>query len=182
MYNLSNLKNKLSDVEAWLAHEYESLRTGRATPAVLDAVNVEIYGAQNKISHIAAISVEDAKTLRIAPWDKTVVKHIEGALQAANLGVSVIVDGNGLRVIFPELNNERRKALERLMNNRHEEARVRIRHERDEIWNDINKKEREGILSEDDKFRLKNELQEMVDESNRDMEGATDRKLKEISQ
>ncbi|MEK7535450.1 MAG: ribosome recycling factor [Patescibacteria group bacterium] len=182
MFNLNVLKNKLSEVEKWLSHEYQSLRTGRATPAVLDPVNVDMYGSQSKISHLAAISIEDARTLRIAPYDKSAVRAIESALQAANLGISVIVDGSGLRVSFPELNSERRKVLERLIKEKHEEARVKVRREREDILNDVTKREKDGEISEDEKFTLKEDLQKMVDLTNNNLEVATARKQQEISE
>lgn len=175
------LKTKLSEVEAWLTREFSSIRTGRATPAVLDPVDVEFYGASNKISHVAAISNEDAKTLRISPWDKGAIKPIESAISAANLGVSVVVDGEGLRVIFPDLTTERRKLLEKLVNEKHEEARIKAKREREDIWNEIVKKERDGEVSEDDKFRAKDELQKEIDNFHRILEDHVAKKLKEIN-
>src|SRR3989344_1414163 len=181
MYNLVPIKQKFKNIEEWLGHEYLSVRTGRATPAVLDPVNVDFYGVQNKISHIAAISVEDAKTLRIAPWDKGVVKLIESSLQTANLGVSVVVDGTGLRVIFPELTTERRKVLEKLLKEKQEEARISVKREREEALNDFSKEEKDGKISEDEKFKLKEELQKFVDECNANLENITERKIREIA-
>ena len=181
MYNFNVLRTKLKQSEEHLIHEYQSLRTGRATPAVLDTVNVDIYGSQSKISHIAAISVEDAKTLRLSPYDKTAVKHIESAIAAANLGLSVVADGSGLRVIFPEMTAERRKVLEKLLKEKHEETRVTVKRAREDTWNDIGKEEKDGRLSEDDKFRLKDELQRLIDDCNKRLEEITARKLQEIS-
>ena len=182
MYNLNSFKQKLGNIETWLSNEYKSWRTGRATPAVLDGVNVELYGAQSKISHLAAISVEDAKTIRIAPWDKAAVKAIESALSAANLGVSVVVDGAGMRVIFPDLTAERRKLLEKLVKEKHEEARVSIKRDRESVWNDIVENERKGTISEDEKFKLKEDMQTLVDTCNKNLELVTDKKITEISQ
>ena len=182
MYNLRLFENKLHEVESWLGRELSNIRTGRATPALLDTVTIEQYDTRSKISHVAAISVEDPKTLRISPWDKTTIKLIESALQAANLGVSVVVDGAGLWVIFPELTNERRKLLQKLANEKLEGARISVKKEREEVWNQIIREERDAVISEDEKFSLKDEIQKFVDDVNKRLREAVDRKEQEISQ
>ena len=141
----ANLKGGLDKVKEWLTKELLNIRTGRATPALLDSVSVEQYGARTKISHVAAISIEDPKTLRVAPWDKAMIKEIEGALQAANLGVSISTDGAGVRVSFPDLTAERRALLVKLVNEKLESAKVSVRKEREECWNQVVKKEKDGF-------------------------------------
>lgn len=181
MYNLNSAKQKFNNIEEWLAKEYQGVRTGRATPAVLDSINVEMYGSMSKISHVAAISVEDPKTLRIAPWDKGAVKAIETAIAAANLGLSVVPDAGGLRVVFPDLTADRRKMLEKLLKEKMEEARVSVKREREEIWNEIVKSEKDGNISEDEKFKLKDDLQKLVDGANMKLEETLKHKVEEIS-
>ncbi|MBI5140504.1 MAG: ribosome recycling factor [Candidatus Vogelbacteria bacterium] len=179
-YNFSQLKERAKEIEKWLSGEFATLRTGRVSPAILDSVQVESYGARMPIAHVAAVSIEDAKTLRIAPWDKSQIKEIEHALAAANLGVSVSVDDVGIRVSFPDLTEDRRKALAKIVNSKLEEAKVTLRKERERVWNEIQDKEKEGGMAEDDKFRYKDELQKLVDETGTTLESLAERKDKEI--
>ena len=162
-YDFSVLKERIKEVEEWLSRELLTVRTGRATPSILDGVKIDSYGAKVPIGHSAGITIEDAKTLRITPWDKNQIKDIELAVNAANLGLSVAVDDAGIRVIFPELTSDRRESLIKVLKAKHEEAKVSVRGVRDDIWNDIQKKEKDGEISEDDKFRLKDEMQKLID-------------------
>lgn len=180
MYDFSSLKEGVKETERWLLGELSAIRTGRATIAVLDGVRVDSYGAKVPVNHIAGITTEDAKTLRITPWDKGQIKEIELAINKANLGVSVAADGEGLRVIFPELTGERREAFIKLAKNKTEEARKRLRLTRDDVWKDIQEKEREGTLTEDEKFRFKDEMQKMIDEANKRFGEMEEKKEREI--
>jgi ribosome recycling factor len=180
-YNFSSFKNRLTEIDDWFAKELAGVRTGRATPVLLDGINVESYGSKQPLKHIAAISTEDAKTLRVVPWDHSHIKNIESAIAAANLGISTSPDSKGLRVIFPDLTEERRKSLLKIVRDRLEEARVSVRKEREKVWNDIQDKEKAGELSEDDKFKAKDELQKLVDESNANLEVHVEKKEVEIS-
>jgi len=180
MYDFSSFKKRLDEAKDWLSQELSHVRTGRATPTLLDGVKVASYGAQVPINNIAGITVENAKAIRIAPWDKDQIRAIEVAITDANLGVSVTVDDQGVRVIFPELTTERRELLGKVVKSKHEDARVSVRTARDETWEDIQKKEHTGDISEDDKFRLKDEMQKSVDEVNKAFEEMVERKEKEI--
>ncbi len=179
-YNLNQFKDKASATSKWFIQELSSLRTGRATPALLDNVQIESYGSKMPITHIASIGIEDARSLKITPWDKAQIKDIERAIASANLGVSTSPDSIGVRVIFPELTEDRRKTLVKVIKDKMEDARVAIRLEREKIWTDIQEKEREGEISEDEKFRLKDELQKLVDSANKELENITEKKEKEI--
>ncbi|MBI3020128.1 MAG: ribosome recycling factor [Parcubacteria group bacterium] len=180
VYNFSQLKNGIKEAEGWLTGEFSAIRTGRATVAVLDGVRIDSYGAKVPVNHIAGVTTEDAKTIRITPWDKGQIKEIEHAINKADLGVSVTADGEGLRVIFPELTGERREAFVKTAKAKTEEARKRLRLVRDEVWKDIQEKEREGVLTEDEKFRYKEELQKMIDDANARFDAMTEKKEKEI--
>jgi len=181
LYDFSNLKKQLHEVEKWLGNEYLGVRTGRATPAILDNVVVEVFSSRTPLKHAASISIEDAKTIRVAPWDKSLIKAMEKAIAEANLGLSVSSDDQGLRVSFPDLTSERRQALVKVTREKLEHARVSVRAERDEVWSDIQAKEREGEIPEDDKFRLKEEMQNCVDAANQKLESLALRKEEEIS-
>ena len=180
LYDFSKLKNKTKEVEEWLKKEYTGVRTGMAAPALLDGVLVESYGSRMGIKEMASVSIEDARSLRISPWDMSQATVIEKAITLANLGVSIRVDEKGLRVLFPELTTERRTTLVKVANNKLEEARISLRTARDEIWSEIQKKEREGGMGEDDKFRLKNEMQKIIGEASKKLEELAAKKDKEI--
>lgn len=164
----------------WLKKEYNGIRTGRAIPSVLDAISVEVYGSHMPINQLATISVEDSRTLRVTPWDKEVAQKIDKTIRESNLGLSVALDATGLRISFPELTGERRAMLTKLARERLEEARIRIRTEREKTLDDFERKIKEGSIGEDDKFKFKAELQKLVDDTNRKLEEQTERKEKEI--
>ncbi|HET8574919.1 MAG TPA: ribosome-recycling factor [Candidatus Paceibacterota bacterium] len=179
-YDFQTLEKRFDEIHEWLVKEYRGIHTGRATPSILDSVMVENYGAKTQISHIAAVTVEDARTLRIAPWDKNIIKSIEKAIANSNLGLSVSVDSGGLRAHFPILSEERREAVLRLVKNKLEEARISVRGERDLVWNDIQTQTKEGEMTEDDKFLFKEKLQSLVDAINARLEDTAARKETEV--
>jgi len=181
IYDFSQFQEKIGGVEDWLSREFSMIRTGRATSVILDNVKVDSYGAKVVISHVAGISTEDAKTLRVTPWDKGQIKDIEQAIISSDLGISVVADDQGLRVIFPELTGERRSALIKLMKEKLEEARISLRGGRDEVWDDIQEKEKTGALSEDEKFHAKDEMEKRVSDTNKKLDVMAEKKEKEIS-
>ncbi len=180
-YNFSNFKTELKKVGDFLSKEYNQLNIGRASPRVLDGVNVLSYGSHVPLNNIANISIEDPKTLRIAPWDKNQIKDIEKVIIASNLGLSVATDDLGIRVIFPQLTTETRQNLVKVLKEKLEEQRITVRRERERIWEDIQVKQKEGKLTEDEKFKAKEELQKIIDEANRNLEASFEKKQKEVS-
>ncbi|OHA16238.1 MAG: ribosome recycling factor [Candidatus Taylorbacteria bacterium RIFCSPLOWO2_02_FULL_43_11] len=180
-YNFSNFKSAVKTVEDWVVKEFGGIRTGRATPAILDNVSVEVYGSRMPIKQVASVSIEDPRTLRIAPYDNSQIKAVEKSITAANLGLSVSSDERGLRVAFPELTSERRTSLLKVAKEKLEQAKVSIRKHRDESVRDVDEKEKKKEISEDDKFRSKAELQKLVDEANRKMDELYSKKEKEVS-
>jgi ribosome recycling factor len=179
-YNLNSLKDELKKAGQWLVKEFSHFHTGRANVSLLDAVVVSAYGAPQPIKNVASIMSEDPKTLRVTPWDKSTIKEIERGIAASNLGVSAIADEAGLRVIFPALTTERKQQILKLLKEKLEQARITVRQERDRTWSDVQAKEKEGKISEDDKYRLKDELQKLVDETNKNLEGAYKKKEEEL--
>lgn len=176
MYDLAQFKKVAAEKSEWLAQELQGLRTGRATPALLDAVSLEVYGSRMKLNQVANIAVEDARTLYVNPWDKGEVKAIEKAITVADLGVSVGSDDKGIRVSFPELTAERRTQLIKLLNGKLEEARVALRGSRTKAIADVEKSE----ASEDEIKRLKNEVQKIVDDANKSLEAIAEKKETEL--
>jgi ribosome recycling factor len=181
MYNFQPFKSRVAEIEDWLKKEFSLLRTGRATSVILDSITIESYGSQSPIAHVAGVSMEDARTLRVAPWDKTQIKVIEAAIQKANLGLSVTSDDGGLRVIFPELTGERRAQIIKLLGAKLEDARISLRKEREAVIDDFKKQEKDGDMSEDEHFKGKEELQKLVDEANRKFDELAANKEKEIN-
>lgn len=179
-YDFSPFTKRVQEIEAFVSKELGGIRTSRATPALLDGVRVEAYGSRMTLSQLASISTEGSQTLRVAPWDIAVLKDIEKAIIAANLGVSVAVDDRGVRLSFPALTEERRKSLLKGVNEKVEVGRVSLRRLRDEFVRDIDAKEKGKEISKDEQFRFKNELQKLVDAANKTLSEISARKEKEI--
>ncbi len=163
-------KQKFQETIKWLEREYAGIRTGQAAPALLDSVKVESYGTMVPIPQIGSVGVEDARTLRISPWDAGQIAAIERAIRDADLGVSVATDSTGLRVIFPELTSERREQLRKLAKAKLEEARVSVRSLRDELMRGLDRSEKAGEISEDELHRQKEQVQKEVDVTNKSLE------------
>jgi len=173
-YSTQNFKSELKKIEDWLAKEYSQVHTGRATPIILDSIMIDSYGSQMPIKNVASISVEDPKTLRVAPWDKNQIKEIEKAIQASNLGLSVISDGSGVRVIFPMLTTETRIKLAKVLKEKLEDARISVRKERQ------NEIDRLKNLTEDETKRGKEDIQKCVNEANKNLENIFTKKESDI--
>lgn len=179
-YDFNTFKKQLLGAEDWLKKEFQQIRTGQASPAILDGVKVQVYGAPMGLKEVASIVIEGARTIRIQPWDRAQVKDIEKAISVANLGVSTVVDGEGVRVNFPELTGERRKEIARAAKDKLEEAKKEVRRHRDGIVKDLQDKEKAGGMGKDEIFRLKNEAQKLVDEANKRLEEVFAKKEKEL--
>lgn len=179
-YDFSNLKKRGEEIKEWFKNETTSLRTGRANPALVENIMVESYGSRTPLKHIASISTEDARTLRISPWDVSSIKSIETAISVSNLGAQPIADGQSVRISLPDLTDERRKLLVKNLSAKLEDSRISLRQERDKIWKDIQEKEKNGEISEDEKFRFKDELQKTVDNISAALEDIAKIKEREI--
>ena len=179
-YDFSKFKTAVKGTEEWLKQELSQIRTGRATPALLDSISIESYGSQMSIQQIGSVSVEDPRTLRIVPWDMSQAKSVEKSIIVANLGVSVSIDDKGLRVMFQEFTSERRTSLLKISKQKIEDAKITLRQEREKVISDIEAKEKQGGMGEDEKFRLKTEVQKMVDTCQKNLMEMGDKKEKEI--
>jgi len=181
-YDFSKLTNNIKEAEEWLSRELATVRTGRATPAILDSVRVDAYGSRSPVSNLASVTIEDARTLRIVPWDKTVSKSIEKAIGEADLGISVSADDLGMRVSFPELTAERRTLLAKIAGDKLEQAKVTLRGHRAEAIKDVDASEKEGGMGKDEAQRLKDEVQKKIDAATESLEALAKRKQEEIAQ
>lgn len=179
-YSFTTLDKGIKESQEWLLKEFAGIQAGRATPAILDSIMVESYGTPTAIPHAAAISLLDARTLRVLPWDKSLIKSIEKAIHEAKLPLSVSADADGVRVSFPELTSERRTTIVKILKEKLEEARVSIRKVREAVKSDITEQERAGALSEDDAKRAKDEMEKRVTEGNKKLEELAAKKEAEI--
>ncbi len=175
-----DIKQKVQETKEWLQKEYASIRTGQASPALLDGVKVESYGSMMPLNQVGSIGIEDARTLRLSPWDTSQVSAIEQAIRDADLGVSVVTDSSGVRVIFPELTIERREQLLKLAKSKMEDARIAVRATRDDAMKQIDRSEKEGDISEDEKFTQKETVQNAIDAVNRELENLFTQKEQEL--
>ena len=179
-YNFVNLKKEVANIRDWLTKELMNIRTGLASITIFDNVRVENYGALTPVNQMANITTEDAKTIRVNPWDSSQIKGIEKAIISADLGVSVAVDDKGIRLSFPELTSERRQMFVKVAKDKLEQAKISLRGERDKTWNDIQTKEKANEISQDDKFQLKDEMQKIIDDESQMLENLFEKKEKEI--
>ena len=174
-YDFKSFNESVAKTEEWLKNEYSNLHTGAASPAILDGITVDSYGTRQPIKNVASISIEDPKTLRVVPWDKMQIPEIEKEIIQADLGLSTAVDDTGIRVIFPQLTQENREKMVKLIKTKLEDARVAVKKEREEVINAMSKS---SDMSEDEKFTSKEELQKLVDEANKKLDEVFENKKK----
>ena len=179
----SNLKvydekmNKSVDI---LAKDYAAIRAGRANPAVLDKVTVEYYGAPTPINQMAAVSVTEARTLTIQPWDRSTLKEIEKAIQTSDIGINPQNDGRNIRLNFPQLTEERRKELVKQIRKYAENGKVAVRNIRRDAMEAFKKKQKASEITEDDLKQAEKDLQKLTDESSKKIDELLARKEKEL--
>lgn len=179
-YDFSSTTTQKNTIADWLKSEYRSISTGRATPQVLDLVHIDMYGSRTQLAHAAGITIEDPRTIRVAPWDKSIIGAMEKAINDANLGLSVSSDGEGLRVHFPSLTTETRTKLVKLLKDRLEDARVRVRALREETNKAIDAEAKDGAYGEDEQRKYREDMQKIVDIANQELEDLFQKKEKEV--
>lgn len=157
-----------------------TIRTGRANPAILDDVSVQCYGSQMKLKELAAINVPEPKVLQIEPWDKNVVKDIEKALLASNIGLTPNVSGTVIRLVLPPLTEDRRKLLVKQLVDLTEQARVAVRKNRDDLLKGFKSKKGDGSMTEDEFFQESKDVQAIVDRTNARIKELAETKEKEM--
>ena len=160
---LAEASGKMDKAIGVLKDELGGIRTGRATPALLNRIVVDYYGTQVPIQQLASFSVPEPRTLMISPFDKNAISSMEKAIMASDLGITPGNDGSVIRLSFPPLTEERRKELIKVVHHRGEEARVAVRNIRRHSKDELEKLEREGGISEDDLVRSEKELQRLTD-------------------
>ena len=176
---LKEYKEKMGKSIDSLASEYTSIRAGRANPHILDKITVDYYGQPTNLQSVANISVSEARTLVIQPWEASLIKEIEKAINMSDLGINPTNDGKVIRLVFPELTEERRKELAKDVKKKGENAKVAIRNIRRDA-NDSFKKLAKEDVSEDEIKQLEDQAQKMTDKYIADVDRAVEAKTKEI--
>jgi len=179
---INKIRPELDKVIAFLDQELQKIRTGRASPSLVEDIVVECFSQKFPLKQLSAISIPEPKQILIQPWDKSYIEGIVKALEQTGIGANPIVDKDAVRISLPPLSEDYRKDLLRLISEKEEQARQTIRRWREEAWDEIQERFREGKIREDDKFRAKDELQELVDEYNEKIEKIGEKKKKEISE
>ena len=172
-------KEKMSKTIAALERDYASIRAGRASAAVLDKIAVDYYGTPTPIQQVGNVTIPEARMIQIAPWEKSLIKEIEKAILSSDIGITPSNDGSVIRLVFPELTEERRKDLVKEVKKKAEECRVAIRNIRRD-GNDAFKKLAKAEVSEDEIKELSDDLQKMTDKYIKDVDKLVEDKSKEI--
>lgn len=159
--------------------EINKIRAGRATPALIEDILVDVYGVKTPIKQLASISLQGPKIIIVEPWDKNIIKNLEKTI-SLSLNATASASETGVRVVLPELSAERREELVKILHDKKEDARIAIRNSREKRWQEIKNKEKEKEISEDEKFRFKKELQKTVDDFNNLIEEKSDKKEEEL--
>ena len=176
---LEQFETKMNKTFANLEGEFQSIRAGRANPHVLDKIKVDYYGTPTPIQQVGNVSVPEPRMIQIAPWEKTLIKDIEKAIMMSDIGITPSNDGAVIRLVFPELTEERRKDLVKEVKKKGEDAKVAIRNIRRD-GNDAFKKLAKEEVSEDEIKELTDKLQKITDQFIKDIDAAVDTKSKEI--
>ncbi|MEK9195368.1 MAG: ribosome recycling factor [Patescibacteria group bacterium] len=177
---MQDLKQKANNTIEHLKSEIASLRTGRATPALVEDLEVDYYGSKTPLKALAAISNPEPRTLVIQPWDKGAMQLIEKAIQASPLGINPIADRDIIRLSIPPLTEERRKELVKLLGRYIEDARISVRKEREDALRVIDHQFKAKEISEDARFRHRSDIQKIADDINKKIEDIAAAKEKEI--
>lgn len=177
---IENKKNDLDKAIEFFKKDLSSIKVGRANTGMLDSILVEAYGVKNPVNAVANISVVDARSITLTPWDKSIIKSIEKAVVDANLGVGVINEGDKIRINIPQMTEENRLESVKKVNEKQEKAKVSVRQIRDEIKSSIEEAFSNKEIGEDDKFRFIKELDEEVGKINDAIKEIRDKKEKEV--
>ena len=175
-----DLKRRMHGAVEALKHELAGLRTGRASTALLDPIHVEVYGANMPLNQVATVSVPEPRLLTVQVWDRSNVQPVEKAIRAANLGLNPVTDGQLIRLPIPDMTEERRKELAKLVGHYAEKARVAVRNVRRDGMDHLKQDERKHEISEDERKRLEHEVQKLTDDTIKEIDEAAHAKEKEI--
>ena len=171
---------KMNKTISVMKQEYNSLPAGRANPQALDRIMVDYHGSPTPINQVGNISVPEPRMLIIALWDTKMIPNVEKAIQKSDLGINPANDGKVIRLIFPELTQERRKELAKVIRKKAEESKVAVRSIRRDAMEDIKKQKKDNLLTEDDQKKLEEKVQKLTDEKVKEIDTIAQAKEKEI--
>ena len=177
---LNEFKDKMQKSLESLQKDYSSIRAGRANPHILDKLTVDYYGAPTPIQQVANVSVPEARVIQITPWEPSMVKEIEKAIMVSDLGINPTNDGKNIRLVFPDLTEERRKELAKEVKKMGENAKVALRNVRRDANDFVKKTGKAEALSEDETKYLEDQIQKLTDEYSKKVDVAIEDKTKEI--
>ncbi len=180
--DLDGLQRRMLGAVEVLRQEFAGLRTGRASPNLLDPVTVDAYGSQMHINQVASINVPEPRMLSVQVWDKGMIGAVDKAIRNAGLGVNPVVDGALIRIPIPELNQERRQEMVKLASRYSEQARVAVRNVRRDGMDQLKRLEKDGHITEDDQKLYADEIQELTDATIKDIDKSLVQKEQEILQ
>ncbi len=180
MPTIKRVKERMEETLEAVRREFGTVRTGKATPALLDTVRVEAYGSKMALNQVATVSTPEASLLLVQPFDRSLMSEIEKGILQADLGFNPANDGQVIRIPIPPLNEERRKEYVKLLSKMAEEARVSIRHARREGNDEVKARKKEGELSEDEARRTEDEIQKLTDQYTGKIDELLQAKEKEI--
>jgi ribosome recycling factor len=177
---LQDARERMDKSVGTIRHEFASVRTGRGSPALLDRVNVDYYGTQTPLKQLATISAPEARLLTVQPYDKSSIKAIEKAILESDVGLTPNNDGSLIRLTIPELTEERRRELVKVVHGIAEEGRVAIRNIRRDVMHDLRELKSEGEVGSDDEHRAEGELQKLTDAKVSELDGLMRSKEAEV--
>lgn len=177
---LDKIRPELEKVDSFLNRELQKIRTERASPSLVENISVEYYGQTYTLRQLAAISIPRPRELLLQPWDKSYIEEIVKSLEKASVGSVSVIDKNLIKITLPPLSEEFRKDLIRLVSGKHEQVRKTVRKWRDEAWSEIQGAFREKRMSEDDKYKGKDKLEELIKEFQKKIDEMVEKKKKEI--
>jgi len=181
-FKLDDYKKRMDGAITALGHEFGGLRTGRASPTILDPITVEAYGAVSPLNQVANVSVPEPRMISVQVWDKSVVQAVDKAIRSANLGLNPIVDGQTLRIPIPPLTGERRTELAKIAGKYAEQQRVAVRNVRRDAMEHLKKLEKDHVISQDEHKRHNDEVQKATDDHIRKIDEMFRQKEEEIMQ
>lgn len=176
----SDLQRRMHGAIDALKHDLAGLRTGRASTALVDGVQVEVYGSHMPLNQVATVSVPEPRMLTVQVWDRSNVQAVEKAIRSAGLGLNPITDGQLIRLPIPDLTEERRKELAKLVGQYAEKAKIAVRNVRRDGMDQLKQDEKKHEISEDERKRLEQDVQKLTDDTIRDIDDLADSKEKEI--
>ncbi len=178
---LTDVQARMKKAVDFTLHEFSTIHTGKASPAMVEGVMVEAYGSMIRLKECAAISTPDPRMIQVQPWDKALLRAVEKALQQANLGINPIVDGGLVRLPFPDLSRDRRLEFVKIAHKLAEEGRVNIRHARRDAMEQTKKILKDGKIAEDEEKRLEKDIQAATDKAIKDIDSHLAHKEKELT-